>query len=55
MGKAMKTSLTIAIFLAVSGITSAYTSEEIAAESKKANDFFEKCWDETLSRHLVDE
>ena len=47
---AMKTSLTIAIFLAVSGIALAYTPAEIAAESKKANDFFEKCWDETLSR-----
>jgi len=52
---AMKTSLTIVIFLAVSGIASAYTQVEIAAESKKANDFFEKCWDETLSRHPVDE
>jgi uncharacterized protein (DUF885 family) len=52
---AMKTSLTIVIFLAFSGIASAYTQVEIAAESKKANDFFEKCWDETLSRHPVDE
>ena len=51
----MKTSLTIAIFLTVRGIASAYTQAEIAAESKKANDFFEKCWDETLSRHPVDE
>jgi uncharacterized protein (DUF885 family) len=31
------------------------TPAEITAESKKANDFFEKCWDETLSRHPVDE
>ena len=51
----MKTSLTIAIFLTVIGITSAYTLEEIATQSKKANDFFEKCWDEMLSRHPVDE
>ena len=51
----MKTSLTIAIFLTVSGIASAYTPAEIAAESKKANDFFEKSWNETLSRHPVDE
>ena len=51
----MKISLTIAIFLTVSGIASADTPAEIAAESKKANDFFEKCWDETLSRHPVDE
>ena len=51
----MKTSLTIVIFLAVSGIAPAYTPAETAAESKKANDFFEKCWNETLSRHPVDE
>ena len=51
----MKTSLTVAIFLILSRIASAYTPAEIAAESKKANDFFEKCWDETLSRHPVDE
>src|SRR5712675_2115883 len=53
--RAMKTSLTVAIFLILSRIASAYTPAEIAAESKKANDFFEKCWDETLSRHPVDE
>ena len=51
----MKTSLTFVIFLAVSGTASAYTPAEIAAESKKANDFFEKSWNETLSRHPVDE
>jgi uncharacterized protein (DUF885 family) len=51
----MKTSLTIAISLTLSGIASAYAPAEIAAESKKANDFFENCWDETLSRHPVDE
>jgi len=32
-----------------------YTAEEIAAESKRANEFFDKCWDETLARHPVDE
>jgi uncharacterized protein (DUF885 family) len=37
----MKISLTIAISLTLSGIASAYTAAEIAAESKKANDFFE--------------
>src|SRR5215470_7172745 len=51
----MKTSLIIAIFLAGSGVALAYTPAEIASESKKANDFFEKCWDETLARHPVDE
>jgi uncharacterized protein (DUF885 family) len=52
---AMRASLTIGIFLAVNGIALAYTPAEIAAESKKANHFFEQCWDETLSRHPVDE
>ncbi len=51
----MKIPLTIAISLAIAGIASAYTPAEITVESKKANDFFEKCWDETLSRHPVDE
>src|SRR5262245_14514266 len=51
----MRISLTIAVFLTVSGIALAYTPDEIAAESKEANYFFEKCWDETLSRHPVDE
>ena len=51
----MNASLTIAIFLTASGIALAYTPAEIAAESKKTNDFFEKSWNETLSRHPVDE
>jgi uncharacterized protein (DUF885 family) len=34
---------------------SAFTAAEIAAESKRANEFFDKCWDEILSRHPVDE
>ena len=28
-----------------------YTPEEIAAESKRANDFLDKCFDENLARH----
>ena len=44
----MKTLLTIAIFLTLSGIALPYKPAEIAVESKKANDFFEKCWEETL-------
>src|SRR5438034_9266280 len=31
------------------------SAEDIAAESKRANDFFDKCWDETVARHPVDE
>jgi uncharacterized protein (DUF885 family) len=28
---------------------------DIAAESKRANEFFDKCWDKTVARHPVDE
>jgi uncharacterized protein (DUF885 family) len=31
------------------------TSDQIAAESKRANEFFDRCWDENLARHPVDE
>ena len=43
----MKGWLNLAIFLTAGAIASAYTPDEVAAESKKANDFFGKCWDET--------
>jgi uncharacterized protein (DUF885 family) len=33
----------------------AQAPDQIAAESKRANEFFDKCWDETLARHPVDE
>jgi len=33
----------------------AQTPDQIAAESKRANEFFDKCWDENLARHPVDE
>src|SRR5215216_6075279 len=39
--------------IAVAG--NATPSDQIAAESKRANEFFDKCWDETLARHPVDE
>ena len=32
-----------------------YTPEEIAAESKRVNEFFDKCWDENLARHPIEE
>jgi len=28
---------------------------DIEAESRRANEFFDKCWDETVARHPVDE
>jgi uncharacterized protein (DUF885 family) len=39
--------------IAVAG--NASSSDQIAAESRRANEFFDKCWDETLARHPVDE
>jgi len=39
--------------IAVAG--NAASSDQIATESKRANEFFDKCWDETLARHPVDE
>src|SRR5438105_7308203 len=32
-----------------------YTPEQIASASKRANEFFDKCWDENIARHPVDE
>jgi uncharacterized protein (DUF885 family) len=33
----------------------AQTADQIAAESKRVNEFLDKCWDETLARHPVEE
>jgi uncharacterized protein (DUF885 family) len=47
---------TSSIALAVVAVAgNASSSDQIAAESKRANEFFDKCWDETLARHPVDE
>jgi uncharacterized protein (DUF885 family) len=40
---------------AISVAANTQTPEQIAAESKRANEFFDKCWDENLARHPVDE
>jgi uncharacterized protein (DUF885 family) len=40
---------------AISVPANAQTRDQIAAESKRANEFFDKCWDENLARHPVDE
>jgi len=42
-------------FAAFSVATNAQTPGQIAAQSKRANEFFDKCWDENLARHPVDE
>ena len=39
--------------IAIAGDAS--SSDQIAAESKRANEFFGKCWDKTSARHPVDE
>src|SRR2546423_15645421 len=43
------------VVLALAATASAYTPEQIAAESKRANEFFDKCWEENLARHPIDE
>jgi hypothetical protein len=40
---------------AISVAANAQTPDQIAVESKRANEFFDKCWDENLARHPVDE
>jgi uncharacterized protein (DUF885 family) len=40
---------------AISVAANAQRPDQIAAQSKRANEFFDKCWDENLARHPVDE
>jgi len=40
---------------AISVAANAQTPDQIAVESKRANEFFDKCWDENMARHPVDE
>ena len=42
-------------FAAIAVAGNASSSDQIAAESQRANESFDKCWDETLARHPVDE
>jgi uncharacterized protein (DUF885 family) len=39
----------------ISVAANAQTTDQIAAESKRANEFFDNCWAENLARHPVDE
>src|SRR5882762_6295157 len=41
--------------LALVLLSAAALAADVAAESKRANEFFDKCWDENLARHPVDE
>src|SRR6266581_8275128 len=44
-------------FLALAAFAGCWIANaaDIATESKRANEFFDKCWDETVARHPVDE
>src|SRR5437868_6134721 len=50
----MKTKL---LFLTAALALCSFASKatDITADSKRANEFFDKCWDETVTRHPVDE
>jgi uncharacterized protein (DUF885 family) len=41
----------LAAFVAVTASAKTYTTEQIAAESKRANEFFDKCWDDFVAHH----
>jgi len=45
------------LFLALVALLGCWIANaaDIATESKRANEFFDKCWDETVARHPVDE
>lgn len=45
----------IVALVVVASVAKAYSPAEIAAESRRANEFLDKCWDENLARHPVDE
>lgn len=54
--KGILTGLTPTITLVVMCIAvRAQTPDQVAAESKRANEFYDKCWAENLARHPVDE
>ncbi len=42
-------------FAGISIAANAQAPDQITAESKRASEFFDKCWDENLARHPVDE
>jgi uncharacterized protein (DUF885 family) len=55
MKNMIRSTTAIVVFVAASALAKNYTPEQIAAESKRANEFFDKCWGENLARHPVDE
>ena len=55
MKRFLATLISTAAGAAISVAANAQTPDQIAVESKRANEFFDKCWDENLARHPVDE
>jgi uncharacterized protein (DUF885 family) len=43
------------ILLSIFASVAPSVGADVAAESKRANEFFDKCWDENIARHPVDE
>ena len=55
MKRILRTFTSSIAFAVIAAAGNAASSNQIAAESKRATEFFDKCWDETLARHPVDE
>jgi uncharacterized protein (DUF885 family) len=49
------TLLSTTAFAVIFIVANAQTPDQITAESKRANEFFDKCWDENVARHPVEE
>jgi uncharacterized protein (DUF885 family) len=55
MTRILTTFISTTAFAVTAIAANAQTPDRIAAESKRASEFFDKCWDENLARHPVDE
>ena len=55
MKRILTTLLSATAFAVICTAGNAQTPDQIAAESKRANEFFDKCWDENVARHPVEE
>jgi uncharacterized protein (DUF885 family) len=55
MTRILTTFISTTAFAVTAIAANAQTPDQIAAESKRAGEFFDKCWDENLARHPVEE
>src|SRR5882762_1509887 len=55
MKRILAASISTMAFVGIFIAANAQAPDEITAESKRATEFFDKCWDENLARHPVDE